>query len=235
MEKREGFVFYRSFYEALKELPADAFKAILSALAEYALDGTEPELSGFEMAAFLLMKPQVDANNQRRENGAKGGRRTEKPNETKANQTEPKEKDKVKDKVKDNTDPLCTSAGEGFPDKPEEPSPEPAEMATCEAIPLNDGSEWLPTREEFDEYVRLYPGIDVSQAFRTMRGWCLANRANRKTKAGVRRFVASWLSREQNRARPSPGKKKRTAFENFPQHDTDYDALAWSMAPRAKT
>lgn len=257
MEQREGFVFYRSFYEALEELPADTFKAVLSALARYALDGVEPELSGFEKAAFLLMKPQIDANNQRRENGAKGGRPitgqkpnvTEpKPKKTKANQTitkanqtkpstnqtEPKEKDKVKDKekvkVKDISDTVMYTAGEPESADASSAAPEPAD---CEAIPLNDGSEWTPTREQFEEFERLYPALDVRQKFRDMRAWSLANPSNRKTRTGVLRFVTAWLTREQNRAPTKAKPEKRTRFDNFESHGTDYDAIMWAGVAKA--
>lgn len=70
--------------------------------------------------------------------------------------------------------------------------------ADVEAIPLNDGTEWRPTQALFAEYVRLYPNVDVKQQFNEMRGWCLSNPAKKKTKRGVKRFVNSWLSREQD-------------------------------------
>ena len=71
----ESFVMYRSFHEALKELSREQYGNVMYAINEYALDGklTE-ELTGIEKAVFLMAKPQLDANRQRRENGAKGGR-----------------------------------------------------------------------------------------------------------------------------------------------------------------
>ena len=56
------------------------------------------------------MKPQIDANNRRYENGKKGGapvgnsnaaKKEKQPKTTKNNQKQPKEKDKVKEKEKD--------------------------------------------------------------------------------------------------------------------------------------
>lgn len=74
-----SFVFYRSFAEALRNLECEidggAFKSVLFALLDYALDGVEPELSGgVERAIFALMRPQIDANNGRREAAKLGGR-----------------------------------------------------------------------------------------------------------------------------------------------------------------
>lgn len=97
---KDSFIFYRSFFEAVKELDTDTQAAVMSAICEYALDDEEPECSGVVLAMFRLMKPQIDANSKRFENGRKGGRpKTEtaetetkpKPNHnqtlTKANQT----------------------------------------------------------------------------------------------------------------------------------------------------
>ena len=88
----ESFVMYRSFHEALKELSREQYGNVMFAINEYALDGkVTDDLTGIEKAVFLMAKPQLDANRQRRENGAKGGRpREEKPmvNEIE-NQSEP--------------------------------------------------------------------------------------------------------------------------------------------------
>lgn len=69
----DSFVCYRSFIESFEDLPAEQFKAIMLAVAGYALDGMvptnlEPVLKGY----FILIKPQIDANIKRRENGFKG-------------------------------------------------------------------------------------------------------------------------------------------------------------------
>lgn len=85
---------------------------------------------------------------------------------------------------------------------------EPLPLADCEALILNDGSEWKPTQDEFDEYKRLYPSVDIRQEFRSMRGWCSGNPTKRKTARGIKRFVTSWLSRSQDKpSRPSPNVK----------------------------
>lgn len=72
--KRDSFIFYRSFAEALEYLPAVEFKKVMQAIQKYALDGIEPKLSGVSKVVFALVKPQITANNKRYENGCKGGR-----------------------------------------------------------------------------------------------------------------------------------------------------------------
>lgn len=90
----ESYVFYQSFLEATKDLPAEQFKAIRLALDMYAIYGTVPEdLDPMLKGYFLLMKPQIDANNSRRENGRKGGStpKQKQANESKSKQTKAKE------------------------------------------------------------------------------------------------------------------------------------------------
>lgn len=79
--------------------------------------------------------------------------------------------------------------------------------ADVEAIILNDGSEWRPSESLYAEYVRLYPNVDVKQQFNAMRAWCVSNPKKRKTRSGVRRFVNSWLAREQDKGYRNPVNK----------------------------
>lgn len=85
---RESFVFYESFYLAIAELSASQQAKIYTAICRYALYGEEPELKGASAAVFRLVKPQIDANNRRYENGKKGaehgakGGRPKNPKET---------------------------------------------------------------------------------------------------------------------------------------------------------
>lgn len=69
---RDSFVFYESFYLAISELSATQQGKTFQAICRYALYGEEPELKGASAAVFMLVKPQIDANNRRYENGKKG-------------------------------------------------------------------------------------------------------------------------------------------------------------------
>lgn len=71
---RDSFIFYRSFYESIKELPLEDQGAIYSAICEYSLNKKEPDFSGIKQAIFTLIKPQIDANHIRYENGKIGGK-----------------------------------------------------------------------------------------------------------------------------------------------------------------
>ena len=108
----EGFVFYRSFRDAIETLPDGQKLEAYQAIINYGIDGTEPAEPGIIQAIFMMAKPQIDANAKRKADGMKGGRpRKEKPlvfnSETTGYETEnhrletSKPKVKVKDIVKD--------------------------------------------------------------------------------------------------------------------------------------
>lgn len=69
---KDSFVFYRSFYEAIKKVPKKYRPVIYEAVFEYAFELREIPLSGVPDALWTLIKPQLDANYERYENGKKG-------------------------------------------------------------------------------------------------------------------------------------------------------------------
>ena len=72
---KDSFVFYRSFYESTKGLPNDSRLRLFDNICEMALNGNDIDgLQGIERNIFTLIRPQIEANNQRYENGKKGGR-----------------------------------------------------------------------------------------------------------------------------------------------------------------
>lgn len=71
---RDSFIFYRSFFEAAEDLCPEEKCAMFDAICDYALNFKEPSLEGTPKLAFRLIKPQLDANIARFNNGQKGGR-----------------------------------------------------------------------------------------------------------------------------------------------------------------
>lgn len=72
------------------------------------------------------------------------------------------------------------------------------------SLPLNTGNEYPIYQGLIDEWQALYPAVDVLQDLRNMRGWLDANPRKRKTKAGIKRFCAGWLSRTQDKGGNGP-------------------------------
>lgn len=223
---RDGVVFYKSFYESISELPPENALNIYNSIFRYAFFDEEPEFSGIEKAIFTIIKPQIDANNRKYENGKKGGRPPKDAKTTKEenknhrfnkNKTigfddkEPKEKDKVKDNAKEEIesvkdkankkDVICTE-----PDKP-------PHVPTVISFILNDKTYYDISQSDVDEWRELYPSVNVVQQLRNMKGWLNSNPTKRKTRNGIKRFINSWLSREQDRGGTGIDKKDEQVME----------------------
>ena len=105
--ERESFVFYRSFYEASKFLTNEDKGKLFDMICQYWLYWNEIETDGPAMWMFLLIKPQLDANNERYMNWCKGWRppktwnNSQKPNHNQTI-TKPKPNDNDNDNVNDN-------------------------------------------------------------------------------------------------------------------------------------
>ena len=209
--QRTQFTFYESFFKAISRIKkkqdrADAYDMICA----YALYQKEPDLDTASDAvaiAFELLRPVLDKAKERAESGKKGGSKPEanakqtgsKPeaNGKQGETASKKEKEKeIEVEVEIDNIPPSEVCGE-LPS-----SPPPAAV-----LPLVDGTDFEISVETVAELSGLYPAVDVAQQLRNMRGWLLANPKNRKTKAGIMRFVNSWLSREQNSARPAANQK----------------------------
>lgn len=111
-EGKESFVFYKSFYDAIKRVPEECQLELYNAILSYSLEGKEVEkLSPIAEAMFILIKPNIDSSQRRYEasvnNGKKGGRpkkeTQEEPNKNPEETQEEPDKN-LNDNVDDNVD-----------------------------------------------------------------------------------------------------------------------------------
>ena len=71
--ERESFVFYSSFLKAIRAIKKRDIQAELAlAIIEYGITGETTECGEVVSVAMELIKPQIEANNQRYINGKKG-------------------------------------------------------------------------------------------------------------------------------------------------------------------
>lgn len=75
------------------------------------------------------------------------------------------------------------------------------------SLPLNDGTFFDVSENDRAKWSQLYPNVDVLQQLRNMAGWCDANPAKRKTRGGIKRFITSWLAKEQDKGGKAPQNK----------------------------
>jgi hypothetical protein len=69
-----SFVFYRSYFEAIKDLDLMDKVEMYEAIADYSLDDIEPNFNGIKLVMWKLIKPQIDSNKVKRNGGKLGGR-----------------------------------------------------------------------------------------------------------------------------------------------------------------
>jgi hypothetical protein len=186
--KRDSIVVYRSFYEAAKALTDKEELELYRAIFEFGLDHKNAEMGPMAAAMFKLIKPQLEANYKKWQNGMRGGRpkQSESEQEPKDNQKETKDEPNENVNVNDN-DNANVFIG----------------------LQLNDKSLFPIFDDDLDKWRDLYPAVNVEQELRNMVGWIDGNPTKRKTKSGIKKFINSWLSKEQDQGgrRQMPGQK----------------------------
>ena len=198
---RDSIVFYRSFYEAIKEIPLEEQGVVYNAIYGYALDGIEPELTGVAKAIFLLVKPQIDANNSRYENGKKGAEYGKKGGRPK------------------NENPKET------PSEPQEnPKKTPNENVN-ENVNENDKKENIkrktfckPTIEEVKAYCKeRNNSVDAEKFcdFYESKGWKVGKESMKDWKACVRTWEKSSTSKPPGKPTNAYINPAQSAFDNL--------------------
>lgn len=209
---RDSMVFYRSFFEAVEDLPPEDFKQAVTAIMRYALDGTADDVKGVAKSILIMARPQIDKNNKRYENGTRGGR---KPNDNQSGtKAEPKcISSKPNVNVNDNVNDIKENTLKSVKEKRFAP----------------------PTPEDVREYCRgkgLSVDADRFVDFYESKNWYVGKNKMKDWKAAVRNWARS--QRQESTAKGT--EKPRNRFANFQQRDYDYDALiAQEMASRSGT
>lgn len=205
---RESFVFYASFYEAIKELPAETQLELYTAICKYSLYGELPELSPISKALFTAIKPNIDKAAARYvasvENGKKGGRpktqtkpseNLEKPsNNLDQTQTKPSENLNVYVDDNVNVDVNVNDNVERKADKPQRLRFTPPTIAEVQAYCKERGNS-----------------VDAEQfiAFYDSKGWKIGSSKMKDWKAAV----ITWEKREK-REQNKPDKKPANSSFN---------------------
>jgi hypothetical protein len=86
---RDNMLIYRSFFEAIKDLPAEDQAEVWNAIFELGLNGKLVDLKGIPNTVFKLIRPQIEANIKRFQNG-KIPKNKQNKSESEANQEQNK-------------------------------------------------------------------------------------------------------------------------------------------------
>ena len=237
---KDGFVFYASWWEAIKNLQREMQGDVLTAIIEYGLYGETTESPKPIASAMLAMvKPQIDANNQRYENGKKGGRPKPNNNQTETkpkpnnnqnitkqkpnnNQTETKPKPKDKDKDKDISEDIYKESSTKVEPKKGKAAAEAATLSRKEIfyqslVPFTDTYPKEMIRAFFDYWTEMNKSC-TKMRYEQERTWETAKR------------LATWANRENiyshgnNNRGIDKAAKAQQLFNEYAEHEQRFDA-----------
>ena len=236
MKQRDSFVFYRSFFEAVSELKPKEQTEVILAICEYALNGTERQLSGVQKAVFILIKPNLDANQKKYENGKKGGRpirnqnqigTEQKPNGNQAGGQEEREPKPIQNPMDDE---LCIrNYGSWVREDGEDAKHDPTLAVVLKAY--HDTITPTPSQHSLDELKELWAELGTDCCLRAFEIAIEAKKATwpyirailrSKQRQGVR-CLADWDALEDTRRKGGSGATQRGGETNQDREKSEMD------------
>ena len=210
MSDKKSFKIYKEWGSQFSGLDDASAGELIKAIFTYQSTGEAPkEMSPIVAMAFSFIRQQFERDDSsyeetskaRSEAGKKGGAPKGNSNASKNNQNQAKQPKTSKNKQNklEEEEEVEVEVEENVK-KDTDVSFVSRDSANLPSLPLIDGTQYALSVSEQENYKALYPAIDVEQQVRAMCGWLQANPKNRKTRNGIKRFINSWLSREQNRA-----------------------------------
>ena len=193
--------------EKYQKLNDSEFGRLVRAALRYKATGAEPDDLGREALLWDGMRLDIDRDAEkyehtvaaRSEAGKKGGRpKKQKKQMLFLESKKSQDKEEDKDKDKEDIPPLLSPQGEVA-------QAQPAEIS----LPLISGALYPIYPADIDHWKQLYPSVDILKELRKMLGWLEANPTRQKTAKGIKRFVAAWLAKEQDKAPP----KKNSSYD----------------------
>ena len=234
--ERESFVFYSSFLKAIRAIKKRDIQAELAlAIIEYGITGETTECGEVVSVAMELIKPQIEANNQRyingkkgAEHGIKGGRpKKENPTETpKKPLKNPTETPNVNDNVNDNDisflEKKKQKSDAAVSDLENENSESPLETLQTPKEQSGGGRKkfTIPTPEEVQAYCNeRNNGISGQQFcdFYSSKGWKVGSQPMKDWKAAVRTWEVRRKDTIPSITQPQPqiSTPKRIRFDEY--------------------
>lgn len=215
IQKKDGFIFYKSFYDSINALDESMQLEVYKALAEYGLTGEmRDDLSPITKALLTAMIPTIDNANKRYvasvENGKKGGRpkkNKEVVQEIKENLKEPNPNPYVSVSVSvSDTDTLIKDKKIKEKDKTEEQAPRLNYITECllkKDLILEDEVSFVD--DLVNTYQQSFNGIDINckceYILKKMKTKHLKNRMN-YFKSAFEKNIYQDFQKESNYVEP---------------------------------
>jgi len=158
-------------------------------------------LTNYRAVSELKILAKLQENN--RENAAKGSKNNGLPKRPLRHT----DKDKEPDNTSSFQSDVCPEAANAAPASP-----------TAIELPALQDKLVKITEADVEIWSEAYPSVNVRQQLSAIKAWLISNPKNRKTANGMRRFVNSWLGREQDRggkvlSGAGPPKPRKTQFQ----------------------
>ena len=200
---RDSAMIYRNQVEALRQLPPEQFKHVVTTLWDYELDGVIPEGDPVAFAIWKMAQPLIDKRTKNYENGVLGGRPKNRP------ETEPKP---TENRIEPN---------DNLKDKEERINIK--EIPTC--VGTKKSGITPPTLQEVKDYV-MEKGYNMDAErfvdFYESKGWMVGKNKMKDWKAAVRNWARG--QRQGTTAKAGQG-LTANRFNNFKQRQYDRDEL----------
>lgn len=111
---------------------------------------------------------------------------------------------------------------------------QPETPLTVAMMPTNryntEGELFRVTEDMVTSWSEAFPGVDVRSELSHARVWLQDNPTKRKTLGGMRRFLGSWMSREQDKPQTGGGKLNGGSTRMQSLHD-DLTDTSWADLP----
>lgn len=209
--ERKQFTWYRSYYDALKELPAEEFRDIVLAVCAYALDGEEPELSGVARAIFTLIRPTLEVGRSKAENRSRAEQTSISAEQTGNRPEQTKNKpEQTQNKRKQTDNKPGQTRKEKEKEKEKEREKESENDSYCSPPPPSGPKRFVPpTLAEVQSYVAQRQSPVDPQGFidfYASKGWMVGKTPMKDWKAACRN-AETWerWSRTEASAPPKKG------------------------------
>ena len=237
---RDSILMYKSHCDALEALPPEQFKAAVTAIWKYGMEDIEPEGDPVTVAMVGMVRPLIDKNNKRYENGRKGGR-PENQAETKRNQNGESNNQNAEHENQNGESDNLKEKGERRKVKGETKkdilSAEPTEYpykAVIDYLNEKAGTGYKDKSKDTRRHIkaRFDEGYKLEDFIRVIDGRTAAWKDDPKMSEFLRPSTL-FGSKFESYLNAKPAKAKpKNSFNNFTQRQYDYDALEQALTGR---
>jgi hypothetical protein len=205
---QNSFILYTDSLEEVQLLTMEQRGLLLTTAFCYVNTLPLPELDQATSVLWQTWKKNIDRNaekweatRQRRSAaGRKGGlaaRRQSEANASNGQQGPPGQAVTVTDTVTGTVTDTVTVKEKGSAPA----SPSEANNSHSILLPLKNGSNFVVTAEDLENYAQRYPMLDIPQVFQNILGWLESHPDRLKSDEDARSFVSNWLDGDASKTK----------------------------------